>query len=106
MLQVPAQGGKGGKRGVACTFNGMQGKRLSVEASEGLAVSTPVSLEYNDALFLGEVVSCAASDQGWTVEIKVEQILSGLQSLMALRAHLLTESVPQPLALIPLNARN
>lgn len=85
----------------------MQGKRLTVDATEDVPVSSPVSVEYDDALFLGEVVTCAAHEKGWTVEIKVEQILSGLQSLMALRARLLSESIAQaPLTLVPLGARN
>ena len=84
----------------------MQGKRLRIESSEALGISTPVSVEYDDALFLGEVVNCAPGEQGWAIELKVEQILSGLHSLMALRAHLLSESVAQPLTLVPLGARN
>lgn len=84
----------------------MHGKRLRVESTEALAISTPVSVEYDDALFLGEVVTCAPGDHGWGLEIKIEQILSGLQSLMALRAHLLSETVAQPLTLVPLGARN
>jgi hypothetical protein len=84
----------------------MHGKRLSLEAGEALPVSSVISVEYDDELFLGEVVSCVETEQGWNLQIKVEQILTGLQSLMALRARLLSESVPQPLRLLPIGARN
>ena len=84
-------------------MRGMQGKRLGVDAAERIAVSTPVSVEYNDALFLGEVLRCSQSGNGsWDVEIKVEQILTGLQSLMKLRAHLIGEKVPQPINFAPI----
>ena len=84
----------------------MHGKRLSLEAGEALPVSSVISVEYDDELFLGEVVSCVETEQGWNLQIKVEQILTGLQSLIALRARLLSESVPQPLRLLPIGARN
>ncbi len=106
VLQVPGAAGDGSKRNVACIFNGMQGKRLALEAKEAVAISTAISVEHDDALFLGEVIACAPKGENWTLEIKVEQILTGLQSLMALRARLLSESVPQPLALLPVGARN
>lgn len=84
----------------------MDGKRLNLEATEAVPVSTALSVEYDDELFLGEVVSCAQTRQGWKLEIKVEQILTGLQSLMALRERLLSEGIPQPLGLIPIGALN
>lgn len=84
----------------------MDGKRLSVEAAEALPVSTVLSVECDDELFLGEVVTCSEAEQNWKLEIKVEQILTGLQSLMALRARLLSEGIPQPLGLMPIGARN
>ncbi len=84
----------------------MNGKRLSVEATEAVPVSTALSVEHDDELFLGEVVACGEAGPGWKLDIKVEQILTGLQSLMALRARLLSEGVPQPLGLMPIGARN
>jgi hypothetical protein len=80
----------------------MQGKRLGVDAAERIANSTPVSVEYNDAMFLGEVLRCSQTESGsWDLEIKVEQILTGLQSLMKLRAHLIGEKVPQAINFAP-----
>ena len=111
VLQIPSLTDPGNKRRIPCTFNGTQGRRLIVAAAEPLPVSTAVSVEYDDRLFLGEVLNCAGADQTaekqtWSMEIKIEQILSGLQSLLALRAHLLSESVPHSLSLLPVGARN
>lgn len=85
----------------------MDGRRAILEAGEPLSTSTALSIEYEDKLFLGEVVACAAEVPGvFRLEVKVEQILTGLQSLMNLRARLLGEGVPQPLGLIPVGVRN
>ena len=84
----------------------MQGKRLSLNAQEPLGISSAVSIEYEDALFLGEVVSCLDASGNWNVEVKIEQILTGLHSLMALREGLLAEGVPQPLTLMPIGVLN
>lgn len=106
MLQVPAIDGRGSKHNIACDLDGMQGKRLRVTVPERVLVSTPVSVEYEDTLFLGEVVLCTSSGEKWNVEVRVEQMLNGLQSLMRLRAHLLSDSVSAPLPLFPVGLRN
>lgn len=63
-----------------------------LETPERLGISTAVSVEYNDSLFLGEVIGCRSGGEDiWRMDIKVEQILTGLQNLMALRAGLLGE---------------
>jgi hypothetical protein len=72
----------------------MQGKRLIVDVSDPIATSAAVTVECDDAMFLGEVVAATAQNGRYHVEIAVEQRLSGLQSLMALRAQLLGENVP------------
>ena len=77
-------------------FQGLHGKRLTLETNEPLPSSKVISVEYDDSLFLGEVVSCVSSENSWSVEVKVEQILNGLQSLLNLRSRLLSEGVPQP----------
>ena len=62
---------------------------LTLIAGERLATSTVVGIEHNDVLFLGEVVrSIPRGDDKWAIHIKVEQTLTGLQSLMILRAQL------------------
>ncbi len=68
----------------------MDGKHLRLEAPERIALSAPVSVEYSDAMFLGEVVSCQRGmGDVWELNIKVDQILTGLQSLCRLRSQLL-----------------
>lgn len=84
----------------------MEGKRLIINGPEHVRESTLVSVEYEDTLLLGEVVICNGSADDWRIEIRVEQILTGLQSLMALRASLLSESVAAPLPLMPIGMRN
>ena len=95
-MQIPSTESNGSKRSVPCMFQGMHNRRVTLEAGESLRPGHAVSVEYDDTLFLGEVVSCIASGNTWSIEVKVEQILNGLQSLMALRSRLLSEGVPQP----------
>jgi hypothetical protein len=48
-----------------------------------------LSVEHNDVLFIGEVVrSTPWGNDEWAIDIKVEHTLTGLQSLMILRAQL------------------
>jgi hypothetical protein len=90
-IQIPTGEANGAKLSVSATFMGMEGKRLILESSERIPLSTALSVEYNDAMFLGEVMLCKASGDGYfRVEIFVEQILTGLQSLMNLRDGLLS----------------
>ena len=106
-IQIPIPGVYGAKRSVPCAFQGMEGKRAILETVEPLASSTALSIEFEDKLFLGEVVTCAAQSPGaFRLEIKIEQILTGLQSLMNLRARLLGEGVPKQLGMVPVGARN
>jgi hypothetical protein len=94
ILNLPALDSHGQKQSVPCLLHGMEGKRLMLETQERPPISAAVSVEYNDALFLGEVIRSAPEKNGyWRTEIKVEQILNGLQSLMNLRSHLLGEGV-------------
>jgi len=92
---------KGISQSIPCLYGEMQGKRLLLETEQTLPISQAVTVEYNDALFLGEVIFCANINQSWKVEIKVEQVLSGLQSLIALRSRLLCENVSPSSRMIP-----
>lgn len=95
LLKIPSGEPNGSKHEIPCTFEGMDGKNLRLEAPERISISAPVSVEYSDAMFLGEVIGCQrGSGNGWELQIKVDQILTGLQSLCALRAQLLGEGVP------------
>ena len=92
LLQISTGAANGAKRAVPCTVGRMERSRLSIEAKESLPASTALTVEFNDALFLGEVVSCTAASHGWKLEIRVEQVLTGLESLVALRSRLLCEN--------------
>ena len=106
-ILVPSPSGNGAKRSIPCAFRGSEGRRLILEAAESLPPSTALSIEHEDNLFLGEVVACAPQPSGsFRMEVKIEQILTGLHNLMALRARLLGEAVPQPLGLMPVGALN
>ncbi len=106
VIQLASPDSSGNKRLVPCSFHGSEGKRLSLQANEAIPVSTAVSVEFNDALFLGEVVACAANPNNiCEIEIKIEQILTGLQSLMALRSHLLGEGLQQRTPALELAAK-
>lgn len=95
------------RRSEPCLFRELKGKRLLVELGERLRASQAVSVQYNDAMFLGEVLGCQEMNNGdFQVEVKVEQILTGLQSLMVLRSRLIGEPVPQALGLMPAGVRN
>ena len=95
-IEIAVSDSQSTRRRIPCQFRQVKNRVLQVQALEPLPLSTPLSVEYSDALFLGETVACSKAQDGeWTLEIKVEQILTDLQRLLALRAHLLGESVPQ-----------
>jgi len=95
LLKIPSGEPNGSKHEIPCTFEGMDGKHLRLEAPERISISAPVSVEYSDAMFLGEVVGCKRGVGGvWELNIEVDQILTGLQSLCLLRSQLLGEGVP------------
>ena len=70
-------------------FGSFSGQWLTLTTVERLATGTVISVEYNDVLFIGETVSCTPkTGDRWAVIVKVAQTLTGLQSLMLLRAQL------------------
>jgi len=87
-----AQIGGGSKRSIPCSVERFQGNRLRILASERVAAGTAVSVEHEDALLLGEVAHEVEQSTSWALDIRVEQMLNGLMSLMALRARLLEEA--------------
>lgn len=93
VLNLPSSQQNGQKRSTECIFHGLEGHRLTIETNERPAISSVVSVECNDAMFLGEILSCVQSTGGsWRASVRVEQVLTGLQSLMNLRERLLGES--------------
>ena len=76
---------------IPCLVHELKGKRLVVQAESAVQSSTVVTVEDEDELFLGEVITCKQVNDVFAIEIKVEQVLSGLQSLLALRSRLLCD---------------
>jgi len=83
---------------ISCLFGGLNGKTLTLSFENRPMISGPVSVEFNDTLFLGEIVRYFATSDGlWQMEIMVEQLLTGLQSLLRFREQLLGEGAgPAP----------
>ena len=79
------------RRSIPCTVERFQGNRLRILTGERIAAGTPVSVEHDDALLLGEIVHVTEQTTSCALDIRVEQMLNGLMSLMALRARLLEE---------------
>lgn len=104
-LQIPS-GVAGQVREVECSFQEMRGTRLSIECSQPVSISTAVSVKYEDALYLGEVMTSTGVNGKWILEVNVEQILSGLTSLLALREQLMSEKTVSPFAGVPAASRN
>lgn len=92
IIRIASPSNPSAKHEFPSTFVEMQGKRLIVDVQQPVAVSAAVTVECDDAMFLGEVAAVTEMNGRYHVEIAVEQVLSGLQSLMALRAQLLGEN--------------
>jgi hypothetical protein len=94
IIRIPSASDAASKEGLPSLFVEMHGKRLIVDVKDAIAVSAAVTVECDDAMFLGEVAAVTEQNGRYQVEISVEQVLSGLQSLLALRSQLLGESAP------------
>ncbi len=93
ILSLAGKDQHGRREQLPCTVCGLVGKRLRLQSKQRLALSVAASVEHDDAMFLGEVMSCTSLPSGyWQVELQVEQMLTGLQSLLALRSRLLGET--------------
>ncbi|MGA7411885.1 MAG: hypothetical protein WBW33_15510 [Bryobacteraceae bacterium] len=77
-----------------------RGNRLALLTDRDIPLCAPLTVEHDDALYLGEVVksgdpppttNLGLNHTGYHVEVLIEQVLSGLQSLVTLRARLLDE---------------
>lgn len=91
-LNLPQSDASGERKKIICSFGEREGNRLVLYCQTKLATSAAVSVEYDDAMFLAEVVHCAGTGEGeWRVELQIEQVLTGLQSLIILRSRLLGE---------------
>ncbi len=71
-------------------FTSFTTRYLTLTAGELIRASLAVSVEYNDILFVGEVIACCEeSSNCFEIQIDVEHTLTGLQSLLKLNAELL-----------------
>ncbi len=96
VLTLTSSDFSGRARSMPCLFRGIEGNRLTVDSEERVPLSAVVSVERNDVLLLGEVItSVPVANGSWRSEVKVEQTLTGLQSLMNLRSHLVGQGVGQ-----------
>jgi hypothetical protein len=81
-----------------CRVLSCRGNRLALLTNHAIPVCIPLSVEHDDALYLGEAIGeVVQSNVGGTlyeVDVLIKQVLSGLQSLVALRARLLDEFRP------------
>lgn len=77
-----------------------RGNRLALLTDRDIPLCAPLTVEHDDALYLGEVVKSGVpplpagvslNHTEYHVEVLIEQVLSGLQSLVTLRARLLDE---------------
>jgi hypothetical protein len=81
-----------------CNYLEFRGRMFSIDAPAPVASGSAVSVELEDALYLGEVIISCERNGRWLLEIQVEQILSGLNSLVALRKSLMCEAPATQLA--------
>jgi hypothetical protein len=89
VLEILPANDSGERRRIPSLVHTFAGQRLTLITGERLAVSTAVGIEYNDVLSIGEVLrSTPRGSDEWAIDIKVVQTLTGLQSLMILRAQL------------------
>jgi hypothetical protein len=79
----------GAKRLISGAFHSYKSRHLILTTSERLAVDIVVSVQHEDVLFAGEVVSCRPEAEHFRITIHVEHTLTSLQSLLRLRDHLL-----------------
>jgi len=93
VIQMASSELDGTKRRIPCSFRKFENKQLVLESDESLPFGCAISVEYNDALFLGEIIGAARLNGTWDIRVQVGSVLTGLESLMILRDRLLGESV-------------
>ena len=71
------------------------GSGLAIRAAQALPLSTPVRVDLDDRMLLGEVCHCAAADGGFLIGLRVEHVVEHLQSLARLARELESEGAPR-----------
>ena len=95
ILHLPSDETGGARRSVPCAILEIHGQYLRVITTHPVSAGAAISVEGADAMFLGEVVRATNEDGRYRLDVRVEQILNGLMSLMSLRARLL-DGAAQP----------
>lgn len=90
-IHLTSAAAQGAKVDLPCSVIEIKGKHLLLKSKNLIPARVPLSVEHEDALYLGEVVHCVLEGNEYSVSIEVEQVLTGLQSLVSLRARLLDE---------------
>lgn len=54
---------------------------LGIESAESVPPGTPLQIEAEDDLYLGEVVHCRAMPHGWFLGVRFTEVLTGLGAL-------------------------
>ena len=62
----------------------VEGKRVRLQCLVPLATSSTVRVDVEGALLLGEVIHSARTENGYSVAVKVEQVIPSLTELAAL----------------------
>lgn len=70
------------------------GTGLLVSVGEPVGCGTPVRIEGNDMLLLGEVCRCEKSGQDYRLAVKIRHCLSGMKELDRLNRALLGDATP------------
>jgi hypothetical protein len=91
-LYLPSTASDGRDLTVPCTVDFCGGNELRIASGEPLVPGSAVSVEYKNALLLGEVVRSIEQTGGWQHSIRLKQVLNGLMNIMALRSHLLEQA--------------
>src|SRR5438270_25457 len=80
----------GNRQTYLSVFESFANGRLTILTPARIPGMQAVSVEYDDILFLGEVMACSIGEGGsCRVDIQVQQTLTGLQSLIRLKAALI-----------------
>jgi hypothetical protein len=87
---------------VPCEVEAVSGKQLSVRVLDQYPPYTAVTVQCEDVMFLGDIICCVPQPAGgYRSDVKIHQVLTGLQNLMNLRARLLGEGAGHPVSATP-----
>jgi hypothetical protein len=100
IVHLPAPGPGASQVDAPCRVLSFHGNRLALLTDRYIPLCAPLTVEHDDALYLGEVVKSpvppltadvSLNHARYHIEVVIEQVLSGLQSLVTSRARLLDE---------------